>query len=190
MKQALFDKINYDKAYRKNRLRAAQWVLQNPENFEELLHYCFVEDKQLAKKATWVLEFVCRENLLLLYPHLCYFFENLHRAQGDGALRAVALICELLAIAHYKKNDAKLKPRFTQKHKETMTENCFDWLITPQKVACQARAMTALYFLGTEMAWVHPELKTIIETNLHKGSAGYQNRGAKTIEKILKYNKY
>ncbi|MGB0788706.1 MAG: adenylosuccinate lyase, partial [Marinirhabdus sp.] len=77
-----------------------------------------------------------------------------------------------------------------QKHKETMTENCFDWLITPQKVACQARAMTALYFLGTEMAWVHPELKTIIETNLHKGSAGYQNRGAKTIEKILKYNKY
>lgn len=184
MTSELFQHINYDKAYRKNRLGAAQWVLANPEYMEELLQYCFIEDKVLAKKATWVLEFVCREQLLLLYPHLDYFFEHLPQAQGDGALRAVGLICELLTLQYYKKKDKVLLPLFTTAHKEVMTECCFDWMITNQKVACQARAMLALYWLGTETDWIHPELQIIIHKNLPTGSAGYINRGQKILSKI------
>jgi hypothetical protein len=184
MASELFQHINYDKAYRKNRLGAAQWVLAHPEYLEELLQYCFVEDKVLAKKATWVLEFVCREQLSLLYPHLDYFIEHLPEAQGDGALRAVGLICELLTLQYYKKKDKTLLPIFTNNHKEVMTECCFDWLITDQKVACQARAMLALFWLGTEKDWIHPELKNIINRNLPTGSAGYKNRGQKIIHKI------
>ena len=184
MPSALYDHINYDKAYRENRLRASQWVLQHPEYFEELLNYCFTDDKVLAKKATWVLEFVCREQLILLYPHLDYFFNHLPKAQGDGALRAVGLICELLALQYYKKKDTALQRLFTGKHKETMIECCFDWLITNQKVACQARAMLALYWLGTEIDWIHAELATILRQNMHSGSAGYKNRGQKILDRI------
>jgi hypothetical protein len=68
-----------------------------------------------------------------------------------------------------------------------MTKYCFDWMLTNQKVACQARAMTNLYFLGTETAWIHPELKIIIQQNLPQGSAGYINRGQKTLELISKF---
>ena len=184
MTSELFQHISYDKAYRKNRLAAAQWVIAHPEYLEELLKYCFIEDKELAKKATWVLEFVCREQLLLLYPHLDYFFDHLSEAQGDGALRAVGLICELLTIRYYKKKDAVLLSIFTNRHKEIMTECCFDWMITDQKVACQARAMLALYWLGTENNWVHPELTNIINRNLPTGSAGYINRGQKILHRI------
>ena len=65
-----------------------------------------------------------------------------------------------------------------------MAECCFDWLISDQKVACQVRAMTSLYYLGTEFNWIHPELKTIIEQNIHQGSAGYKARGKKIIQLI------
>jgi hypothetical protein len=187
LKSELLQKISYDKAYRKNRLDAANWVLAHPETFKDLLEYSFVEDKVLAKKATWVLEFVCRDQLELLYPHLDYFFEQLPTAKGDGALRSVGLICELIAIQYYKIENKKVRNCLRQKHKEIMTECCFDWLITNQKVACQARAMLALYYLGTEIDWIHPELETILQKNIHQGSAGYKSRGSKILQKIARF---
>ena len=183
----LFDKINYKKAYRANRLGAANWVLDNPETFEELLGYCFGNDKELATKATWALEFIARDKLEMLYPFLDLFFENLPKATGDGVLRSVGLICELLCIEHYKKKSDVLGDVFTKQHKLIMTDCAFDWMITGQKVACQARAMTALYFLGTEQDWIHPELAQIIEQNIHQGSPGYKARGKATLELIRKF---
>ena len=70
-----------------------------------------------------------------------------------------------------------------------MTECCFDWLITDKKIACQARAMTALFHLGTEFEWIHPELQQIIEQNIHLGSAGYKARGKNTIKQIVTFQK-
>jgi len=183
----LFKQINYKKAYRINRLGAANWVLDNPETFEELLTYCFGADKELATKATWALEFIARKKLAVLYPYLDFFFTNLPKAEGHGAMRSAALICELLCIEHFKKRSKILGNAFTEKHKEIMTECAFDWMLTNQKVACQARAMTSLYFLGTEQDWIHPELAQIIQQNLHQGSAGYKSRGQATLDLILKF---
>ena len=64
----LFEIINFDKAYRENRMNAAQWVLKNPDVFSELLVFAFKNDKEISHKANWVLEFVCLENIALLYP--------------------------------------------------------------------------------------------------------------------------
>lgn len=122
----LFEKINYKKAYRKNRLGAANWVLANPSTFEELLKYCFGEDQELATKATWALEFIARDRLEMLYPHLDLFIKNLPKTQGHGVLRSVSLICELLCIQHYKKKSEILGNALTKSHRETMTACAFD----------------------------------------------------------------
>jgi hypothetical protein len=184
----LFQKINYEKAYRENRLGAATWVLEHSETLPELLDYCFGNDKKIATKATWVLEFVCRKNLSLLIPYTNTFITNLPQTQGDGALRAVSLICELLTIDYYIKKNPKLRTILSPQHKEIMSECCFDWMITNQKVACQARAMLALYYLGTEIDWIHPELGAILKRNIPTGSAGYKSRGAKILDKIMRFN--
>ena len=184
MNSGLLQHISYEKAYRKNRLKAANWVLENPETLEELIKYCFHKDTKLATKATWVLEFVCRKELPLIFPFLDYIFEKLPTAKSDGQLRSFGLICELLTIGYYKQKNETFKEALTSKHKEVMTECCFDWMLTNQKVACQARAMTSLYFLGTEIDWIHPELATIIHQNLPQGSAGYINRGQKILQSI------
>ena len=189
MNSQLLQQISYEKAYRKNRLNAANWVLENSETLGELLEYCFHEDNKLATKATWVLEFVCRKDLTLIFPFLDFIFEHLPTAKSDGQLRSFGLICELLTIGYYKHKKKEYREALTSKHKKVMTECCFDWMITNQKVACQARAMTSLYFLGTEIDWIHPELAIIIQQKLPHGSAGYKNRGQKTLELISAFQK-
>ncbi len=187
MTSGLFQQINYEKAYRKNRLNAANWVLANPDTLAELIDYCFHKDQKLATKATWVLEFVFRQQLKLLYPFLDEIFQKLPSAKGDGQLRSFGLLSELLTLEYYKKERAEVRAVLTSKHKEIMTECCFDWMITHQKVACQARAMLALFYLGTEIDWIHPELATIISQKLPNGSAGYINRGQKVLAMISKH---
>lgn len=185
MAGTLMDQINYEKAYRENRLNAALWVLEHPDTFPELLDICLDPGRgDLAHKACWALEFVCKEDLSILYPHFDLFFERLEHMQTDQTLRPLAHICEMIVLRAYKKKDPLILEAFKPRHKELMTNNCFDWMITPQKVACQARAMLCLYFLGTEENWIHPELKEILLRDLHKGSAGYQNRGKKMLQKI------
>lgn len=179
--------VSYEKAYRKNRQEAANWVLKHPETLSELLDLCFGKDKTLATKATWVLEFVCRSNLSLLFPYLNTFITQLPKAEGHGALRAVSLICELLTLDYYKKENEDLIALLTHKHKKVITECCFDWMITNQKVACQARAMLALYLLGTEIEWIHTELQAILQRNIPTGSAGYKSRGGKILKKIARF---
>ncbi len=185
-KSGLFEQLSYEKAYRENRLGGALWVIDHPETFPELLTYSFKHDEKISFKALWVLEFVCKEDLSMLYPHLDSFFENLPGAYKDQSVRPLSHICEMLVLRYYKKKDPALREAFSEKHKEIMTECCFDWMITDQKIACQARAMLCLYYLGTEFDWIHPELVQILERNIHTGSPGYKSRGRKILEKIRK----
>ncbi|RFN57885.1 adenylosuccinate lyase [Marixanthomonas ophiurae] len=185
----LLQQLSYTKAYRKNRLDAAHWVIVHPETFGELLTYCLTAKDELSYKAAWVLEFVYLEKPELLLPHLNLFFEKLPTITRDQTLRPLAHICELITISYYKKKEEKIGSYFSEAYKKIMVECCFDWLITDKKIACQARAMTALFYLGTEFEWIHSELKQIIEQNIHLGSAGYKARGKNTIKQINTFQK-
>ena len=185
--ETLFEKLNYTSARRESRLSVANWVLSRPEVFTELLEFCFHTKEDISYKACWTLEFVCLERLELLFPYLDCYFENLPKVYKDQALRPLAKICELLAVQYYKANNTELKKVLKDSHRKIMTSCCFDWLITNQRVACEVYAMSALYYLGTEYDWVHTELKTIIETNVHQRSAGYKARGKKVLAQITKF---
>lgn len=183
----LIEVLNYENAARVYRWNAANWVLQNPETFKELLVYCFKNDPKISHKANWVLEIVCVQKIDLLYPNLDYFFEHLCSVQDESSLRALAHICEILCVKFFKEKHAVLTTLFYEKHKEKMTICCFDWLITHKKVATQARALTCLFYLGTEQSWIYPELKIMIEENLPNSSAGYKARGKNVLDKIRKW---
>jgi hypothetical protein len=186
--EELYKALDYTTATRTNRQKASQWVLEHPETFPGLLELSFNVTGDISQKAAWVVEFICREQLAYLYPHLDYFFENLPGATKDQIVRPMAHLCELLSRAYYKKKDPQLLCLLTETHKTHMTECSFDWLISDQKVACQVRAMTALYLLGTEFDWIHPELEEILEQNIHIGSAGYKARGRSVLSQITRYN--
>jgi len=186
--ETLVTKLNYTKAYRKTRLEVAQWVLNYPETFPDLLKHCFKTEEDISYKAAWILEFVCAERLVLLLPHLKMFLENISKAHKDQAVRPFSKICLMLAENYYKKKSVEVIKVLNKKFKNTITECCFDWLITNQKVACYAFSMRTLFFLGTETDWIHPELKIIIEQNIAHLSAAYKAQGRQILIKIQKFS--
>jgi len=184
--ELLIEKLSFPRAYRQTRLDVAHWVIAHSETFPDLLKICFDEESKISHKAAWILEFVCTEKIEMLLPHLDLFFNHIPKAQKDQSVRPFSKICLMLAKHVYKKKDDLVINSLNQQHKEAMIACCFDWLITEQKVACQAYGMDALFLLGTEIEWVHPELKIILEQNIPHRTAAYKARGRITLEKIRK----
>lgn len=185
--EELIEKLNCTSARRDSRTQAANWVLKKPEVFPELLDLCFYAKDDLSFKAAWILEFVCLEKFELLYPHFETYFDNLPNDHKDQTVRPLAKICERLAIEYYKNKNPVLVKLLNESYRQTMIECCFDWLISNQRVACEVYAMSSLFYLGTEFDWIHTELKTIIDTTIHKRSAAYKSRGKKVLAQIEKF---
>ena len=172
---------NVKRVYREN---AANFVIQNTESFPYLLHIVFDVKSEYSVKASWVLEIVCLENILLLLPHLDYFTKHLAQIKNESALRPLSKICAFLIKSSLLKYDLFINNRLTKKHKDRIVENSFDWLIEEHKIATQVFAMDTLYYLGKEFNWIHTELKLILQKNTPNGSAGYKAH-ARSILKII-----
>ena len=127
-----------------------------------LLDYCQDESTELSYKAAWAFEFVCKDRLALLLPHLDRFCEMLPTITKDQAKRPFAKVTEILCLAYYKKEDSAVRESLSLANRQALTEMCFDWLINEEKVACKAYSIQSLYWLGTEFDWVHPELEIIL----------------------------
>lgn len=182
--EILFEKLQYTKAYRQSRMDVADWVLANPNTIPDLLAYCFGSMDELAYRATWVLEFVCSKRLDLLSRYFATFFDALPAVNLDQSVRPLAKICEMLAVAYYKTQDPIIFGTLTTDFRNKMTDCCFDWLITNQKLACKVYTISTLYYLGTEFSWIHIELKSIVSRHMHSSSAAYKARGKYILKRI------
>ena len=60
-------------------------------------------------------------------------------------------------------------------------------MITDQKVAVKAYTMTTLFYLGTEVDWVHPELERLMQEGYADGSAAFKARCRHIKEAIRKF---
>ncbi|WP_299440978.1 adenylosuccinate lyase [uncultured Aquimarina sp.] len=169
---------------REKRNHFANLILQNPELLPQLLETCNKVDDEISCKASWGLEFLSKNNLEAILPYLDSLIPILPRVHQDPAVRPIAKICEYLTLAYYKDKNAAVRKHLTATHREKITEACFDWLISDQKVAPKAYSITSLYLLGTEFDWVHPELKITLERNYHDGSAAYKARSRMILKKI------
>lgn len=169
------------------RQQLVSWILRNrPHYVRETLQWCFNEQSDYLVKACWILEDVCERRPEIFYKYMYLFFEQLANIKNDTALRSCAKICKMLCFDHYMRRYSLFRSVLNEKEKIIMAECCFDWLITDQKVACQAPAMDALHFLGTDKvgAWIHSELKAVLLRDSPNKSAGYQARARKILKKL------
>ncbi len=186
LSQDLKEKLIEVNSSRKKRVEIALWVSKKPLYIKEMLLWCFIPKGELLVQTAWVLEIICELNAEKFIIHKQLFIEQLPLIKNDSALRSCAKICEMLCENHFVKADGITTNLLTKKQKQCITECCFDWLITDQKVACQAPAMEALYFLGKDEmgAWIYPELKNILIKDSPNKSAGYQARARKILKLI------
>lgn len=159
-------------------------LLQHPEWVPVLLGIAAEDRKPLSIKAAWVLEYAAKLDLTYLYPHLDLFVKNIPKIHLDSSVRPMAKMCELLLSAYYNKKTDLNSPPFENHHLDQLCTVCFDWLISEQKVAPKAYAMSCLLLLGGGIAWVHPELRLLLEQQYPSGSAGFQARARQVLAKI------
>lgn len=178
--------LNQGRIFMDERDRLVTIVLDNPELTCHLLDLVLEEDNTEFWHCSWVFDNVMRKNLLLLLPCLDSFCNNLTNLKSESVLRPMAHICELLTLGYFKQKKPELENHITNHHLEQITESCFDWLIGNHKVATKVFAMTSLFYLGEKFDWIRPELKSVLEQQIHEGSAGFKSRGSKTLEKLKK----
>ncbi|MDX6190211.1 hypothetical protein SGQ83_12690 [Flavobacterium sp. Fl-318] len=182
MSSELQSKLNYLKAYRENRLKIAQDVLENKDQFKELLSICFSPLDKNNHKACWILEFVSYEELIWLQSHLDFFCSNLKILKDESAIRPIAKIVQLLVKSHYKKNENSIL--LSEENLQDCIEASFDWLINDTKVAAKAYSIRTLYVLGNHHDWIHPELQIILNKDYAAHSAAYKAVAREVLTKI------
>ena len=165
-------------------MEMAKLVLDSPDLLRPLFEIAFSGQDPISSKACWILEYVAKQNLDLILPHIDMFTHNLNVLILDSSVRPMAKICKFMIEAFFSKKETKTKTVLTSVHLELMAAACFDWLIGEHKVAAKAYAMTSLLHLGYKFDWIHPELKIILEQNYAEGSAAYKARARLTLEKL------
>ena len=174
-------------ASRQNRQKAADFVLQHPEHFEELLNLAFDTGYLWHHKAAWVVEFVYKAQPEWLYPHLDFFTRSLTGLQKDSAIRPIGKVCELLSDSYHKKSNWLLVNSIQQEQLDRIVSVAFDWLIGAYQVAPKVYAMQILYNLGSlpeSQVWILQELKAILSENLYQEQKAYQARAKYLLLKI------
>lgn len=184
--EQLYSELNYVNHSREKRNYYATIVLSNPELLPTLLKVVFTVDDKISARAAWLFEFVARENLDAILPHLDVYIEKMHTVHLDPAVRPMAKVAEYLIEAFYHKKDNLTKEKLTKKHREKITEACFDWMISDQKVAVKAYSMRSLFLLGQEFNWIHEELIMILERDFSSQSAAFKARARDLIKRIKK----
>ncbi len=185
----LYNELHYVNHSREKRIYYAGLIIDHPCMMRHVLEILFMVDDPMSNRAGWLAEFVTKEDITIILPHLDYFTTHMHTVYKHSALRPVAKICEHLIISYYKERDAHTIKHLNTNHKNSIVEAGFDWLITDQKVAVKAYTLTSLYYLGTEINWIHPELQRIMEDSYSNESAAFKARCRHVKKWIEKFSK-
>ena len=173
--------VNVSKISRQNMTAR---VLQNPHVIRDLITIGLSTDEEHAVKAAWILEYIAREQIEALVPHVGQLLAGMPEVKQDSAIRPMARICEALAVLNSESLDASRPPVLRDEDCEVMLQICFDWLISEQKTAVHVFAMQAIFELGKHINWAQPELKGLLEQNYASGSAGYKARARKLLKQL------
>ena len=183
-KDQLYQELKYVNHSREKRLKYANMIINNPELIPILLDIVFDVNDKRSPRAAWLLEFVAREKLEFLLPHLDRITAEMNKIHFDSAVRPMAKICECLTEAFYSKFNNPVKLYLSPIHKERIIECCFDWMINDEKIAPKAYSMNSLYLLGQDYDWIHPELVLILERDFQMQSSGFKARARHILKKI------
>ncbi len=178
-----------DTAARINRLRAADYFLNHPNDIQALLKLTFNPEYAYHHKASWVVEFVALRQLDFILKHLDFFINSLALLKKDSAVRPIAKTTHLIVQKHFSKKQPDAGFQLDNKQIQLIITAAFDWLIGNYRVAPKVHAMQIIFELGqlpTTEDWIIPELKNILSENISKLTAGYRSRAERILNKLDK----
>jgi hypothetical protein len=153
----------------------AHCVGKDKKTFDEIIQLLLNDKDPVPARAAWVAEIVCLEYPELIVPYIHELIEALPRFTHPGSQR----------------NTVKILTRCTiedENDQGVLIDLCFQWITKPEitvavKVYCMEILSNHLK-IYPELAY---ELKSVIEDQFEKNSAGFKSRGRRTLKLLQKY---
>jgi hypothetical protein len=184
----LLEDLKTLKAYKDERVRLGTLAIEN-NLLPQLISYC-KDESAVSHQACWSLEqsFLIYEDHC--YPHLVEISKLYLEPLNSSGMRPLTNIASIILKRYYSKRNHVIKEFITEEIRENMLEGCFRSLIEDVgKTANMAYATRALFELGKEYDWVHPELVIAIEQAIQRDpTSGYRACGKETLKKIALIN--
>ena len=156
----------------------------NEQRFDlrDLIAVTFHQDKDVAFRATWLLENVFLQKPEAYLPQLDYLLSGIDKVKHPGPQRHYAKI-----VMHITDVDAPkiIKDKVATIDFEPVVEKLFDWMIDPKvKIAVKAFAAEALFNLRHRYDWIAEELANQLQFMMRNGSPAIQVRGKKLLKDL------
>ena len=189
----IWQHINFKRATREHREKAALWMLNDLEALPELMSALYAgldesgikadsdsSDQALSTKAAYILEMMAIKNLEAVADQLTELACHLPKFKSDSIQRA------LLHIMNLWLSKPKTISELDENIIEGLTEHCFDKLIQKPEaaVAVQAHAMSCLSHLSHNNSWIKEPLADILIKNMPHQSPGYRARARHIIKEL------
>lgn len=168
---------------RQDRELAARAIGDDPLHYARLLECAHSKDPGLRKKACWVLEIILLQHPYLLHRQKKLFFSLLGKLTQGSAIRPMAKIIATWCTERFGTQPTAY-PTLSVSERSKLAEHCFSWLLDDLPTAVKVYSMEALFQLGKDIAWIHPDLKAHLLKTFPKASPGYQARAKKLLGKL------
>ncbi|RYE21697.1 MAG: hypothetical protein EOP51_14995 [Sphingobacteriales bacterium] len=148
----------------------------------DLIDVTFHPDKNIAFRASWILENVLLKNDAAHLADLPYLLQKFTEVTYPSSQRHYAnIVIRLTSL----KAKAEVKEILKETNLEQVVEKLFDWMIDPKVlVAVKCSAAEALMNFSPRYDWITEELKNQLEFLMRDGTAAIQARGKMILEKI------
>ncbi len=157
----------YSKA---NTMQIVAYIDNDQARFDELIEVLLGGDKELEKRAAWVLGHSAKHCPKLADKHFQTFIDKLKEPDvGDATKRNILRVWEFLDIP--------------EEHIGEIADICFDFLMSMKEpIAIKVFSMTVLYNITQKIPELKNELRLLIEDQMPYGSAGFKSRGRRILK--------
>lgn len=134
-------------------------LIADKDLWTDALRLAFHEDKRVAFRASWALEWAYFHNRELFVPHLETFFGNYLRADNPSVHRHYTkMLCDMMRRGLFVPDDAQA---------EQIAEKTFDLLIgETTKVAVRVWSVEVLYELMPKIDWIGEHLAEVMRRQM------------------------
>ncbi|MFI5139105.1 MAG: hypothetical protein ACHQIM_14880 [Sphingobacteriales bacterium] len=148
----------------------------------DLIDLTFIDDKNVAFRAAWILENIFLKDPLRYEPDLSYLISGIKEVKHESCKRHYAKIMMRITAEN---GPAIIKQKLQQIDLEPVVEQCFDWMIDPKvRVAVKVFASEVLFNLRGRYPWIKEELTAEIKFLMRNGPAAIQSRGQKVLASL------
>lgn len=149
------------------------YVDKDPQRMASLMDCFFDDNIQINQRSSWPLSFIARKHPQLMQPYHQQMVDNLNNPKHNAVVRNTVRIYEDIEIP--------------ESIEGQLFEKCYEYVADPKlPTAIRAFSLTILEKLMNKFPELKHEVLDLIREHLPHGSAGFQNRAKKILQRSSK----